>query len=88
MMTTNHSERCNLSLRLFNRRFVRKTIGYSKTLRNHKLAIALQIAYFNFCRPHSSLRIKATDTEPAIVRTPAMASGLADRVWTVKDLLA
>ena len=32
MMTTNHSERCNLSIRLFNRRFNRKTIGYSKTL--------------------------------------------------------
>jgi hypothetical protein len=69
MMTTNHSERCNLSLRLFNRRSTRKTLGYSKTLRNHKLAVALQVAHFNFCRPHSALKIEATETTPATANT-------------------
>jgi IS1 family transposase len=87
MMTTNHSERFNLSFRLFNRRFTRKTIGYSKTLRNHKLAVALQVAYFNFCRPHSALKIKATETTPAIEQTPAMAQGITNRIWTVNELL-
>ena len=87
MMTTNHSERCNLSQRLFNRRFTRKTLGYSKTLRNHKLAVALQVAYFNFCRPHSALYQKATETTPAVQQTPAMAQGITNRVWRVEELL-
>jgi IS1 family transposase len=87
MMTTNLSERCNLSLRLFNRRSTRKTMGFSKTLRNHKLAVALQVAYFNFCRPHSALKVKATDTTPAKEQTPAMAQGITNRVWTVQELL-
>ena len=86
-MTTNLSERCNLSVRMFNRRFTRKTLGYSKTLRNHKLAVALQVAYFNFCRVHSALRIKATDTTPAKEQTPAMAQGITNHLWTVSELL-
>jgi IS1 family transposase len=87
MMTTNHSERCNLSLRLFNRRFTRRTLGYSKKLRNHKFAVALQVAYFNFCRPHSALHQKATQTTPAKSQTPAMAQGITNRVWRVEELL-
>ncbi|HEY3853616.1 MAG TPA: hypothetical protein VGO67_04395 [Verrucomicrobiae bacterium] len=86
-MTTNISERCNLSVRLFNRRFTRKTLGYSKSLTNHKMAMALQVAYFNFCRTHSAVKIKATETEPAKERTPAMAQGLTDHVWTAEELL-
>jgi transposase-like protein/IS1 family transposase len=76
-VTINHMERANLSVRLFNRRFTRKTLGYSKCLRNHRLAVALQIAHFNFCRVHSAHKM-----------TPAMAAGLADHVWTVAELLA
>jgi hypothetical protein len=87
MMTTNHSERCHLSMRLFNRRFTRKTLGFSKTLRNHKLALALQVAYFNFCRPHSALKIPATNTNPTQEQTPAMAQGITNRIWRVEELL-
>lgn len=35
----------------------------------------------------SGLKIKATETEPAKQFTPAMKQGLADRRWTVLDLL-
>ena len=76
-MTVNHMERQNLNVRLFNRRFTRKTLGYSKCLRNHRLAVALQIAHFNFCRVHSAHKM-----------TPAMAAGLTDHKWTVGELLA
>jgi hypothetical protein len=76
-----------LSLRLFNRSHTRTTLGFSKTLRNHKLAVALQVAHFNFCRPHSALKIAATDTTPAQEQTPAMAQGIANRVWRVGELL-
>jgi IS1 family transposase len=77
MITTSHAERCNLSVRLFNRRFTRLTLGYSKTLDNHRHAVALFIAHFNFCREHSSLE----------GLTPACAAGLTDHTWTVKELL-
>src|SRR5580658_10499453 len=36
--TTCHAERTNLSLRTFNRRFVRRTINFSKKLENHRHA--------------------------------------------------
>jgi len=75
--TTNHSERTNLTLRTLTRRFVRCTINFSKKLENHRHAVAIFAAYFNFCRVHKSLDGK----------TPAMAAGLADRVWTVAELL-
>lgn len=76
MVTTSHAERANLSVRLFNRRFTRLTLGYSKKIENHRHAVALFVAHFNFCRVHSSIKA-----------TPAMAAGLADHVWTVEELL-
>jgi IS1 family transposase len=68
-ITTAHVERTNLSARLFDRRFTRKTLGYSKKLANLKHAVALLVAHFDFCRVHS-----------AHGQTPAMAAGLTDHV--------
>jgi IS1 family transposase len=76
--TTNHAERSNLTLRTFTRRFVRKTINFSKNRQNHAHAVAIFVATYNFCRVHKSLEGK----------TPAMAAGLADHVWTVAELLS
>jgi IS1 family transposase len=75
--TVNHAERTNLSVRLFNRRFTRKTLGYSKTLENHKYAMVLLVAHFNFCRVHSAHK-----------QTPAQAQGLTDHKWTIEELLS
>jgi IS1 family transposase len=75
--TTNHAERTNLSLRTFTRRFVRCTINFSKKRENHNHAVAIFVAFFNFCRVHKSLEGK----------TPAMAAGLTDHVWSVSELL-
>jgi transposase-like protein/IS1 family transposase len=86
MISTSHAERLNLSVRLFGRRFTRLTLGFSKKLANHRHAVALFIAHFNFCRVHSALKIKATETTEAQQRTPAMAAGLTDRIWTVNEL--
>jgi hypothetical protein len=46
-------------------------------LENHKAAVALHVAYYNFCRLHGSLRV-----------TPAMEVGITDRVWNIGELLA
>jgi hypothetical protein len=59
------------------RRFTRLTNAFSKKLANMKLALALHFAYYNFCLIHSTLRV-----------TPAMVSGLTDKVWDLKELAA
>ncbi len=82
MINISHSERLNLSARLFNRRLTRLTLGYSKKLANLKLAMAMFVAHYNFCRPHSSLS-KAGQPK----RTPAMAAGITNRIWKITDLL-
>jgi hypothetical protein len=66
----------NLSIRLFNRRFTRLTLRYSKKLANLCHSVALLIAHFNFCRVHS-----------AHSQTLAQACGLTDHAWTVEELL-
>jgi len=77
LATTCHAERTNLSVRLFTRRFTRKTLGYSKKLENLRHAVALFVAHFNFCRVHS-----------AHGRTPAQAANLTNHAWTIEEMLA
>jgi hypothetical protein len=87
MISTAHVERLNLSLRHFNKRFTRLSPCFSKKVDNLAHSVALTVAFFNFCRPHASLKIKVTETTKAVERTPAMAAGLADYVWTTDELL-
>ena len=60
---------------------------FSKKAGNLAHSVALTVAYFNFCWARKSLKIKATDDAKAIERSPAMAAGLADHIWTVEELL-
>jgi hypothetical protein len=69
-------ERSNLSTRMGLRRFTRLTNAFSKSFENHWAAVACWFAFYNFCRVHKSLRV-----------TPAMAAGIADHVWSVRELL-
>lgn len=69
-------ERSNLSLRMGLRRFTRLTNGFSKKWENHCAAVMLWYCWYNFGRVHKSLRV-----------TPAMAAGIADHVWSVRELL-
>jgi hypothetical protein len=71
------SERQNLTMRMQIRRLTRLTNGFSKKYENHKAAIALHFAYYNFCQIHRTLRV-----------TPAMEAKITDRVWAIADLLA
>jgi hypothetical protein len=65
------------------RRFTRLTNGFSKKLAFHLFAVALHTMCYNFVKPHGTL----TKERGGIKTTPAMAAGLADRPWTVYDLL-
>jgi hypothetical protein len=58
------------------RRFTRLTNGFSKKLDNHVAAVALYVAHYNLCRTHEALRT-----------TPAKALGVADRAWTIAQLV-
>lgn len=71
-------ERWNLTLRMQNRRFTRLTNAFSKELKNHALMLAISMVYYNFCRKLKSLGGK----------TPAMAAGLTEYVWTASDMLS
>jgi hypothetical protein len=86
---TAYVERPHLTMRHFNARLHRKTLAYSKALRMHRASAAWEDVYYNLALPHKSLRQKVTDdpTRRWIPRTPAMAAGLTDHIWTVKELL-
>lgn len=83
-VSTSYVERTNLALRMGNRRFTRLTNGFSKKAENHAHAVSLFFMYYNFCKPHGTL----TKANRGIKRTPAMAAGLTDHVWTVDEILA
>lgn len=69
-------ERSNLSLRMGLRRFTRLTNAFSKKWENHCAAVMLWYCWYNFGRVHKSLRM-----------TPAMAAGIADHMWSIRELL-
>lgn len=82
-VSTSYVERSNLSIRMGMRRFTRLTNAHSKKVENHCAAIAIYMMHYHYCRPHESLRTKKNNRV-----TPAMAAGLADRPWTVAELVA
>ena len=79
-VSTSYIERHNLTTRMAVRRYTRKTNAYSKKLQNHCYALAVFYVYYNFVRPHYSLK----NPYP---RTPAMAAGLADEVRSMEWLI-
>lgn len=76
-ISTSHIERTNLTVRMHLRRFTRLTNGFSKKMANLQAAVAVFVAWYNFCRVHQTLRV-----------TPAMEAGITDHVWTLSELLA
>ena len=75
-ISTSYVERQNLTMRMGLRRFTRLTNAFSKKIENHACAVALHFMYYNFARPHQSLKGKS----------PAMAAGVADHVWSTNEI--
>lgn len=73
---TSHVERHNLTIRTFMKRFTRLALGFSKKLENLEAAVALHMAYYNFCWRPGKMRV-----------TPAMAAGVTDRLWNFNEVL-
>lgn len=77
LATTSHIERFFLTVRQGNKRCARKTLAYSKKWDNHALTASIQIFLYNMVRVHETLK-----------KTPAVALGVADRRWTLEDVVA
>jgi IS1 family transposase len=74
-VSTSYVERQNLTMLMHMRRFTRLMNAFSKKVENHAHAVALHMMYYNFVRIHKTLRV-----------TPAMAAGVADRLWEIADI--
>jgi hypothetical protein len=89
-------ERLNLSIRQHVAAVGRRVTTLCKGEDGMRQQLVLFHAYHNFCLPHASLRVplaapipthgtgSATQWQP---RTPAMAAGLTDHVWTLREVL-
>jgi IS1 family transposase len=68
-------------------RKARKTYGFSKDWDVHGAATRFSHFSYNFCWPVRTLRVRGEDGGWQ-KRTPAMAAGLTDHVWTLREWLS
>jgi hypothetical protein len=63
-------------------------MNFSKTLAMHQKSLDLFHAWYNFVKPHDSLKVKVnSENRKWLQRTPAMAEKITDHIWTLKELL-
>jgi hypothetical protein len=87
-INTAYIERFNLTIRNSLARFIRRGMNGSKDLQMHSRAIDFFQAWYNFVKPHHSLRLEVNlGRKKWMQRTPAMAEGITDHVWSLKELL-
>ena len=84
-------ERNNLTMRQSVGRLVRKALSFSKNVHFLQRHIDLDDTIDNFVKPHRALRRRVRGGKPQgrkwQQRTPAMAAGLPDHVWSLEELL-
>ena len=80
-ISTSYVERQNLTMRMGMRRFTRLTNGFSRKVENLAHAVSLHFMHYNFARPHSAVKERYP-------RTPAMAAGVTDHIWSLEEIAA
>jgi IS1 family transposase len=75
-VSTSFAERQNLNIRMQNRRYTRLTNAFSKKAEMLAYSVAITFMYHNFVRVHQTLKT-----------TPAVAAGVANRRWTVEEMV-
>jgi len=89
-------ERVNLSIRQHVAAVGRRVSTLCKGEEGLQQQLVLYQVYYNFCLPHASLHLPLLQPEPPKgngsakrwqPRTPAMAAGLTDHVWTLREVL-
>jgi IS1 family transposase/transposase-like protein len=95
-ISTSLIERVNETFRHALAPLVRKSRSFCKEREPMKRRVLFWICYYNFARPHQSLRELIPEEQRARrglieqkyrQRTPGMAAGLTDHVWTFRELL-
>ena len=95
-ISTSLIERLNLTMRQAVAPLTRKTLSFCKDRDQMRRRVSFFQTFYNFGRPHMSLRLPLAlqDQPPAGLiqpkwqyRTPAMAAGLTDHVWSFRELL-
>jgi hypothetical protein len=89
-------ERVNLTIRQHVAAVGRRVTTLCKSEDGVRQQLAMYHAYYNFCLSHAALRVPLAQHEPTNGSgsartwrrcTPAMAAGLTDRVWTLREVL-
>lgn len=89
--------RMNLAIRQHVPALGRKVSSVAKSESGLVRQLALFRAYYNFCLPHTSLRLRLAEPQPIggmrnpkkwQTRTPAMAAGVTDHVLSMQELLS
>jgi IS1 family transposase len=87
LVQTAFIERANLTYRALIAPRARRTWSIAHDLPHLWLHVQWGLAYYNFARPHQSLRIRVRGPSRWRHRTPAMAAGLVPKPWSVTDIL-
>jgi len=89
-------ERLNLSMRQHVAAVGRRVTTLCKGEDGLRQQVAVFHCYYNFCLPHAGLRLPLPQPEPTHSTgsakqwrpcTPAMAAGVTDHVWTLREVL-
>jgi IS1 family transposase len=89
-------ERINLNLRQHVAAVGRRVTTLCKGEDGLRQQLTLYHAYYNFCLPHTSIRLPLSHPEPTPgsgsakqwrSQTPAMVAGVTDHVWTLREVL-
>jgi IS1 family transposase len=86
---TSYIERLNATFRSHLAPLVRRGRALAHTVVTLEAGMWLVGCSYNLCWPHASLRrqLPAGAARPWVPRTPAMAAGLTDHPWTLRELL-
>ncbi len=95
-ISTSLIERLNLTMRHALAPLTRKSLAFCKNRDQMRKRVALFHAFYNFARTHHSLKMHMPQDERTdwglirpkwIKRTPGMAAGITDHVWSFRELL-
>jgi IS1 family transposase len=96
-INTSFVERANLTIRQSVSKLTRRTWGPTHLTSELEDQLYWWLAYYHFARPHESLRVRLPEPiqrkgkqRPRLYEkmTPAMATGITSRRWSVKELIS
>jgi hypothetical protein len=89
-LNTAYIERLNATFRARLASLARRSRALLKNAETLTPLVYLMGSVYNFCSQHQSLRLRLWVGERGyrwVQRTPAMATGITDHCWSVKELL-